>query len=124
MTTAPSRRATITAATEPNAPISELVVSWNRVRIVGGAPSHEESELAARHLAARELACNPALVQHDDAVAQVQNLVEIEGDQQDGLAGITYRDQFLVDEFDGADIEPACGLDGQQHIGVPLQLAR
>src|SRR5699024_3890343 len=80
-------------------------------------------EFASRHIATGELAGNLALVEDDNAVAQVQDFIEVVGEQEDGLAIVPFGHKRLVDELDRANIEAAGRLDGEEHIRVALELA-
>ena len=61
---------------------------------------------------------------HDgDPVGQVEDLVQLEGDQQDGLAAVTLLDKLLVDELDRSDVQSPGRLYGDQQIRVGLDLA-
>src|SRR5690606_7511233 len=91
--------------------------------IVGGPSSHEQAELGAGYLPAQEFASDLALIQHDDAVAEVQDLVEVVREQQDSLAGVADADELAVDELDRADSPAAGRLDGKQDVWIAIQFA-
>ena len=69
------------------------------------------------------LADDLAVEHHEDAVGQRADFVELDRDQQDGLAGIAHLDDLVVDELDGADIDAARRLADDQHVGIALHLA-
>ena len=50
--------------------------------------------------------------------------VELEGDEEDGLALVPLGDDPLVDILDGADVEPASGLGDDEGLGRAVDLAR
>jgi hypothetical protein len=77
---------------------------------VGFPGRHFATDLPARH--------------HQDAVGQGQNLFQLHRHQQDGLAGIAQFHQPAVDELDGTDIHPACGLANQQQVRIGVDFAR
>src|ERR687898_283333 len=132
ITTAPMSSATATAAIEPSVrsttPGTAALDGGDVLAVIAGlliarAPSHVEPELGAADLAVLELAGDAALIEHQDTVAEVQNLVQLEGEQQDPLAGVAGGDELLVDELDGADVEAARRLDGEQDVRITVQLA-
>ena len=63
---------------------------------------------------AGQLADDPPGVQHDDAVGEGQQLVEILGDQQHAAAGVAQAAQLVVDVGVGADVEAPGGLGGDE----------
>ena len=72
---------------------------------------------------ASALAGDAAVEHHDDPVGERLDLVELDRDEQDRLAAVAQRDDLLVDELDGADVDAAGRLADQQHLGVALHLA-
>ena len=84
---------------------------------------HQQTQLGPRHRAAEEIADDAALAEHQDAVAEVHHLVEIEGDEEDAAALVALGDELLVDELDRADVEAAGRLDGKQSVWLAMQLA-
>src|ERR1700722_6257846 len=60
----------------------------------------------------------------EDTVRQRHDLVELDRYHQHRLAGVAQRDEALVNEFDGADIDAARRLAPQDHMRVALDLAR
>src|SRR6185437_15527248 len=52
------------------------------------------------------------------------DFVELDGDQQDRLAGIAHLDDLIVNELNGADVDAARWLADDQYGGVMLHLAR
>ena len=65
-----------------------------------------------------------ALVHHEDAVGQPEDLVELERDQQHRASGVALLDQLAVHELDRADVEAARRLRGQQQLRLQIDLAR
>ena len=65
----------------------------------------------------RERPDDPALVHHVDPVGQRQDLVELLGDQEDRGAGGAARRGAAVDRLDGADVQAARRLDGDDQAG-------
>ena len=63
-----------------------------------------------------------SLVHGQDAVRQVEDLVQLEGDEQHGPAGVALLDQPPVDELDRSDVEAARRLCGEQHAWRGLDL--
>ncbi len=58
-----------------------------------------------------------ALVHHQDAVGQVHHLVQLQADQQHGLALVALGHDLLVDILNGADVQAAGGLHCHQQLG-------
>src|SRR5215217_7536696 len=85
--------------------------------------SHQQTQLGPRHRAAEEIADDAALTEHQNAVAEVHHLVEIEGDEEDAAALVTLRDELLVDELDRSHVEAAGRLDGKEGVWLAMQLA-
>ena len=90
---------------------------------LGSMPGHQQPELALVGLAGEALAGDAAVEHHDDPVRERLDLVELDRDEQDRLAAVAQRDDLLVDELDGADVDAARRLADQQHLGVALHLA-
>jgi hypothetical protein len=82
-------------------------------------PSVAHGAFAARRRAPR---AGPG--HHDDAVGQRQHLVEILGDQQDRRAALARLEQLRVHIGDGADVEPARRLVGEDDARAPPSSAR
>ena len=72
----------------------------------------------------RHLADDAPVVHDQDAVGERQDLVELDRDQEDRLAGVAEGHQPAVDELDGADVHAARRLADQQQIRVPVELPR
>src|SRR5205823_12326629 len=92
----------------------------DRGRSCGGrllSTEHLEPDLLFRHLA-RVLADDLALVDDEDAVGERQDLLELERDEQDRAALVALRHQPAVKVLDGADVEAARGLRGDEHLGI------
>ena len=64
------------------------------------------------------------VVQDEDAVGEVEDLVQLERHEQDGAARVALLDQAAVHELDGADVEAARGLRGDHQARVGVDLAR
>ena len=60
---------------------------------------------------------------HQNAVAEVDHLVEVERDEEDAAALVALGDELLVDELDRADVETAGRLHGQERVRLAVQLA-
>src|SRR5829696_7786862 len=85
--------------------------------------SHQQTQLGPRHRAAEEIADDAALTEHQNPVAEVHHLVEIEGDEEDAAALVTLGDELLVDELDRSHIETAGRLHGKEGVRLAMQLA-
>ena len=85
---------------------------------------HQQAELALVRRVGPALAGDAAAAHHQDAVGQREDLVELDRDQQDRLAGVAQRDEAAVDELDRADVDAARRLADEQHLRVALDLAR
>ena len=66
----------------------------------------------------RALAGDAAVEHHEDAVGERHDLVELDRDEQDRVAGVAQRDEPAVDELDRADVDAARRLADQQHLRV------
>ena len=86
---------------------------------------HHQAELAARRprRAAPRRRSWPSNITRMRSASD-QDLVELDRDQQDRLAGVAQRDEPAVDELDGADIDAARRLADEQQLGIALDLAR
>src|SRR5829696_7682211 len=84
--------------------------------------SHQQTQLGPRHRAAEEIADDAALTEHQNPVAEVHHLVEIEGDEEDAAALVTLDDELLVDELDRSHIETASWLHGKERVWLAMQL--
>lgn len=62
----------------------------------------------------RRLADDGAGEHDEDAIGQRADLVQLDRDQQDALALVAQRDETLVNELDGADVDAARRLADQQ----------
>ena len=85
---------------------------------------HHETDGPLGGLRLRHLADDAPVVHDQDAVRERQDLVELDRDQEDRLAGVAEGHQPAVDELDGADVHAARRLADQQQIRVPVELPR
>ena len=65
-----------------------------------------------------------AAVEHADPVRELEDLVELGGDQQDGGAGVALGDGLAMDELDAADVQAARRLVEDQQLQLAPELAR
>src|SRR5207253_657536 len=70
------------------------------------AARHRDSELLLGGVGP-ELSSDPTLVDDEDPVGQREDLVELEGDEQDRAALVALLDEPPVDELDRPDVEPS-----------------
>ena len=70
---------------------------------------------ASRSAPAPNSADDPALEDDEDAVRERQDLLELERDEQDRAALVALGDEPPVDVLDGAHVEAARRLRGDQH---------
>lgn len=70
-----------------------------------------------------QLAYDLPFVHNQDSVGHLQHLVKLEGDQQDRFARIALGKQLLAHKFDGAHIQAARGLHGNEQIIAQINLA-
>src|SRR4051794_2088879 len=87
------------------------------------AARHRDAELLLARVG-RELAGDPALVDHDDPVGERAHLLGLERHQQDAAARVALGDEPTVDELDRPDVEAARRLGGDQHTRVVRDLPR
>ena len=73
--------------------------------------------------ARRRIADQLAAVDDRDPVGQLEDLVELGGDQQDRRPGVALGDRLAVDELDAPDIEPAGRLVEDEQPQVAGELA-
>ena len=76
----------------------------------GGIPGHDVDQFT--------------VVDHADAVGQAQDFVQLERHQQHGFAFIAQAQQLAVDAFNGADVQTARGLRGNQQFWIAADFAR
>ena len=79
----------------------------------------------------RSSVCPLSALEHDlpavhdeDAVGEIEHLVELERHEQHGAAGVALLDEAAVHVLDRADVEAARRLRRDQQPGVGLDLAR
>ena len=63
-----------------------------------------------------KLGDDPAFIDHEHAVAERADLLELQRHEQHGLAGVALLDEPPVDELDRADVQAARGLRGDDHL--------
>ena len=85
---------------------------------------HQQADLLLLRGPCVEDRDEPAAVHDADAVRQLEDLVKLGRDEQDGRARVPLGDDLVVDELDRADVEPACRLVGDEQRQVALELAR
>ncbi len=83
---------------------------------------HHEAEHVAGGVRGDD-ADDPAAVHHRDPVGQRLDLLQFGGDDQHGGAAVAFGDDALVQELDGADVDAAGRLTGQQQRQRAGQLA-
>ena len=66
---------------------------------------------------------DPAVVHHRDPVGEGEDLVELGRDQHHGRPAVALGDDPAVDELDGAHVDAAGGLGGDEHLQVAGELA-
>jgi len=59
---------------------------------------------------------------HQDPVGQGQDLVQLAGHDQDGGAVVALLDDAAVDVLDRSDVDPTCGLRGDDQLGLAGEL--
>ena len=90
-----------------------------------GRPSgHEHAQVLGVGIGSVDATDDAPLVEHDDAVGQADQLVEVLRHQQDGGALRAARQQLLAHVLAGADIEAAGGLRHDHDLGVAREHAR
>ena len=87
-------------------------------------PGHEQAERLLVGLLARQVGDDASLEHHEDAVGKRQDLGELGRDEQDGVALVALGEELAVDELDGADVDAARRLLGDQHRRAMGKLAR
>ena len=85
---------------------------------------HPQTKLLPRDFAGRHGRDDLPAVHHRDAVRERHDLVEFGGDQQHSHAPVAHGDNFLVDVFDGAHIQAAGRLVGNQQFHGAAEFAR
>ena len=79
---------------------------------------HQQAERSRRGVGRGQLADDPPGEQHDDAVGEGEQLVEVLGDQQHPAAGVAQPAQLVVDVGVGTDVEAAGRLGGDERPGL------
>ena len=69
-----------------------------------------------------QLAHDLALVHHEDPVGDGHDLIQLQRNQQHGLACVTLGNDLAVDIFDGAHVQATGGLDGDEQLGILVDL--
>src|SRR5215207_3459222 len=88
-----------------------------------GPATHEQTALGAADLAIGKVADDLALVDDEYAIGEIEDFIQVERDQQHTAVLVPLGHELAVHELDGADIEPAGGLDGEDHPRLPIELA-
>ncbi len=78
---------------------------------------HQQAEGSRRGVGPRQLADDPSGEQHDDAIGEGEQLVEVLGDQQHTATGLAQPAQLVVDVGVGTDVEAAGRLGGDEGPG-------
>src|SRR6185437_6630921 len=86
------------------------------------AAEHLEPDLLLGHVGS-VLADDLAFVEHEDAVRQREDLVELERDEEDRSPFAALLDESPVQELDRADVEAARRLRRDQHLRIARDLA-
>src|SRR5207253_1535127 len=110
------------AAAAPEAPRRPARSARSRNRLAARTAGHGDPQLLFGH-ARRVLADDAALVDDEDPVGEREDLVELERDEQDGLALVALLDEAAVHVLDRADVETARRLRGDQHVRGARDLA-
>src|SRR4029450_12861914 len=95
-----------------------------RTSVVRGAAhgGHQEAERMVVGGGAGHVRDDAAVVHDEDPVGQGKDLVELDRDDEQRLAGVAQRHQAPVDELDRADVDPAGGLADPQHVRLRIEL--
>ena len=106
-------------------PASPLAVATGRA-VVARPPTgrHEQADVVLVGGPAVAQADQLAAVDDGDPVGQLEDLVELRRDEQDGRPGVALGDGLLVDELDAADVEAASRLVEDEQAQVAAELAR
>src|SRR5581483_11914746 len=86
------------------------------------AAGHREAELLLGR-GRRELADDATLVDHEDAVREGEDLLELQRDEEHRASRVALLDEAAVDELDRADVEAARRLRRDQHLRIAVDLA-
>ena len=84
--------------------------------------SHIQAQLLDSGGLGIKFAYDLTLVHDKDAVGEVHHFVQLQADQQHGLALIALGHDLPVDVFNGADVQAAGGLHCHQQLGVFVDL--
>src|SRR5215470_14368190 len=89
---------------------------------LGAGPhaGHPHADLLDVRIARRPRRREPALGEHRDAIADLEQLVELFGDHEDRSAGVAELDELLADESRRTDVDAPGRLRRHQHAR-PLQ---
>src|SRR5689334_6509427 len=106
-TTAPTdeRIVGLTLRSRPAHPGLESVGDRGFVLVIAAPAPHQQPEGRPLDPAADEFADDSPLEDDQDPVAEVEDLVEIERDQEHSAPLVPLQDQLLVHELDRADVE-------------------
>src|SRR5215218_6935342 len=86
-------------------------------------PGHQQAELFVGRVGTH-LADDPARVEHEDTVREGADFLQLQGDEQDGLALRALFDDLAVDELYGPHVHAAGGLGRYQDPGIAGELPR
>ena len=93
-------------------------------RHAGTCPPSIATPSSSSRRVGRQLGHDPALVDHEHAVGERADLLQLERDEQHAAAGVALLEQPPVDELDRADVEPARRLRGDRDLRLLGELAR
>src|SRR5258708_16668513 len=86
-------------------------------------PAHQQPDAFACDAMRVARHRQPALRDHRDPVGNLENLVEILADDEDGRSGLRQVDQRLTDRGGGTGIDTPGRLTDDQHAGLAVQFA-
>ena len=98
-----------------------------RGRVVGSiatARGHQQADLFALRRAAVHDRDQPAAVHDADAIRQLEHLIELGGNQEDGCSRVALGNGLAVDELDAANVEAARRLIEHEELQVPVEFTR
>src|SRR4051812_44474201 len=105
-------------------PVEPLVGGGlGRLLLIGGASSPQQPECRPFDTTTNEFADDSTGADHENPIAEIENLIKIERDEQNAARFISLSHQLLVDEFNRANIETTGRLDGEQDIRLTVELA-
>ena len=84
---------------------------------------HVKTQLLNRGLLGVKLSNDLALIHHENSVREAHDLIQLKRNEKHRRAAVSGSHYLIMDVFDCADVESACGLDGHKQLVVPVHFS-